>query len=70
MSRAERDKLEIDGVHYENNDIKDIFEDAQDILEDYMDLADDFDMPAFQKGMELDYKQRHQSNMQNVINNF
>merc|ERR1712072_1494515 len=39
MSRAQRDKLEWEGVHIENDDIKDVAEDVRDIFEDYMDAV-------------------------------
>lgn len=40
MSREESDKHEFEGAHIENNDIKNVFEDAQDLVEDVLRLMD------------------------------
>lgn len=40
LSRDQRDKLEIEGVLLDNDDIKNVAEDAEDLFEDFEDFMD------------------------------
>lgn len=70
MTRTERQKLEIDGIHFDNSDIKDIFEDAHDIAIDHADLAYDWEYQPFQDYMQIDYNLNHQQNVENFRDTF
>lgn len=60
MSRTERDKNTWNMIHYENDDIKDVFEDAEDMINDYMDLANDYSYEPLHDGLEKHYELRTQ----------
>lgn len=60
MSRSQREKNTWNMIHYDNNDIKDVFEDAEDMLNDYAEMAYDFEYEPFQEALKLHYKVRTQ----------
>lgn len=60
------DTLDIDGVHIDNDDIKDFFEDAQHLGE-HIDEFFDPETPLMKEGIKLDAEVRYSPNMQKLI---
>jgi hypothetical protein len=73
MSRLEGDMAEIDGVHIDNDDIKNIAEDAQYMFEDVEDFLDpetDFQQKAIKLDAELRFSPKVQELLHMIMKDF
>lgn len=66
MSRYARNKASIEGIHINNDDIKDIAEDVQQILEDFGTVMDP-DYPAMREWISKDGAARFEPNIQKLM---
>lgn len=73
MSRLESDMKEIEGVHIDNDDIKNIAEDAQNLFEDVEDFLDpetDFQQKAIKLDAELRFSPKVQELLKMIMKDF